>query len=88
MLEIGGNRKFLEFTKLFMIQNEDSDRHSKYYRKACALYREKLVECAEDDLDFIVDETWLDELPQKEGREMVQFNNFAKIEKVTRRYES
>ena len=71
MLEIGGNRKFLEFISLFMIQNEDSDRHSKYYRRACALYRQKLKHCAEEDLHFNVDESWFDELTLFEGYEMI-----------------
>ena len=69
MLEIGGNRKFLEFLQLFMVQNEDSDRHSKYYTQACALYRDKLAQCAELDIDFIVDQSWFEELTITEGYE-------------------
>lgn len=62
MLEIGGNRKFLEFASLFMLRNEDSDRHSKYFTKACAMYRDLLLQSARLDVEFIVDQSWFDEL--------------------------
>lgn len=77
MLQIGGNKKFLEFTQLYMMAKKDSDQHSKYYRKACSMYRDKLAHCAEQDLEFIVDYSWLDELTQADGHEMVNENFFA-----------
>ena len=54
-----------------MIQNEDNDRHSKYYMKACDMYRKKLLQCAEDDCDFVVDQSWFDEMAIDEGYEFV-----------------
>ena len=71
-----------------MMQNDDSDRHSKYYKRACALYRDKLAKCAADDRDFIVDDSWFDELPLTEGHEMLQPNNYAHIKNMNRRYGS
>ena len=87
MLEIGGNRKFLEFVQLYMMQNSDLDRHSKYYKRACGLYRDKLAKCAEEDREFIVDSSWFEELPLTEGHTMLQQNANAHIQKgVERRY--
>lgn len=88
MLEIGGNRKFLEFIQLYMIQNDDSDRHTKYHKKACSLYREKLQECAENDLDFVVSKSWFEELNLADGHDMVQYYNSGQILNIKRRYES
>lgn len=86
MLTIGGNRKFSDFTSLFMIQNEDSDRHSKYYTKACAMYRDRLLQCAELGLDFTVDQSWFDELTLTEGHEMVEYTNLVEhLQQIQRR---
>ena len=67
MLEIGGNRKFLEFIQLYQIKDDDSDRYSKYYTKACAMYRDKLLQCAELDIEFNINKSWLDEMSKSEG---------------------
>ena len=72
MLEIGGNEKFIQFIKLFMIPNEGSDRHSKYFRRACDLYRRKLAQCAELNIEFIVNESWFDQITLTEGNMMLQ----------------
>lgn len=70
-----------------MIQNEDKDRHSKYYKRACAFYRAKLLRCAEYDQEFVVDNSWFDELSLVDAHEMVQ-NNYSQIVNIRRRYES
>ena len=89
MLEIGGNRKFLEFIQLYMMQNSDLDRHSKYFKRACGVYRERLQKAAEEDIDFVVDSSWFDELPLTEGHQMLQQNNNSHMQKdIKRRYES
>lgn len=75
MLEIGGNRKFLEFASIFMLRNEDSDRHSKYFTKACAMYRDFLLQSAQHDVEFTVDQSWFDHLTQIEGHELVDYTN-------------
>ena len=86
MLEIGGNRNFLEFITLFKIQNEESDLYSKYFTKACAMYRDKLAQCAELDIDFIIDKSWFDELPLIEGQQMDQCFDKSSIKAVKRKY--
>ena len=60
-----------------MIQNEDNDRHSKYYMKACDMYRKKLLQCAEDDCDFVVDQSWFDEMTITEGYDSVYKGYFS-----------
>ena len=54
-----------------MIQNEDSDRHSKYHTKACDMYRKKLLQCAKEGYPFIVNQKWFDELTMTEGYDFV-----------------
>lgn len=40
MLRYGGNKQFLEFLKLYDI--EDEPMSTRYYTKACQLYRDRL----------------------------------------------
>ena len=46
------------------------------------MYRDKLVQCAELNIDFIVNQSWLDELTQSEGQEIAQYNNLANIKTI------
>lgn len=71
-----------------MIQNEDSDRHSKYYKRGCALYREKLLHAAEYDQEFVVQNSWFDELNLVDAHEMVQQSYSFQLKNIKRRYES
>lgn len=42
LLKHGGNRRFLEYIKLYEIINNESDRDMKYLTKACEMYRKLL----------------------------------------------
>ena len=46
MLEKGGNRKFLEFIKMYNIKNNKENRDVKFLTKAMEYYRKKLHEAA------------------------------------------
>ena len=55
MLQYGGNRKFLEFQRLYNITSNDKNRHSKYITKAAELYRRLLSEMAIKDCEINID---------------------------------
>ncbi len=47
MLRYGGNNQFLEFLKLYKIENEPVE--TRYFTKACQLYRDRLKQMAENN---------------------------------------
>jgi len=51
MLLYGGNKQFREFLCLYNLENEALE--TRYFTKACQLYRDRLKQMAEQDAVFI-----------------------------------
>ena len=79
MLQYGGNRKFLEFIRLYNITNNDKNRHSKYITKAGELYRRLLSEMAIKDREIEIDQEILRELSVEDGQNLIYDSEYAKI---------
>ena len=45
------------------------------------------MQCAEDGLDFVVDQSWLEELSIPEGHDLIQETSFVPKKHIKRRFE-
>ena len=79
MLQYGGNRKFLEFIRLYNITNNDKDRHSKYITKAVELYRRLLMEMAIKGHEMSVDSEIFKDLNKEDGKTLIYDKEYALI---------
>jgi hypothetical protein len=79
MLQYGGNRKFLEFIRLYNITNNDKDRHSKYITKAVELYRRLLMEMAIKGHEMSVDSEIFKDLNKEDGKTLIYDKEYAEI---------
>lgn len=79
MLQYGGNRKFLEFIRLYNITNNDKDRHSKYITKAVDLYRRLLSEMAIKDIKIPIESWIFNELKLEDGQDLIYDKQYAEI---------
>lgn len=78
----GGNRQFLEFLKLYRLEHEPIN--TRYFTKACQLYRDKLKQMAELNEVFIFNKDLHQMLPLNEGKISiygVHPNNIFEVDK-------
>ena len=69
MLRYGGNRQFFEFLKLYGLEFEPLE--TRYFTKACQLYRDRLKQMAELNQVFIFNKDMHNILPIEEGKQSI-----------------
>lgn len=69
MLKHGGNKKLFDFLRIYQLHNEPME--TRYYTKACQLYRDVLKAAGENDEPFMVTLEFYDNLAREEGKKSI-----------------
>ena len=68
-MKYGGNKKLFDFLRIYQLHNEPIE--TRYFTKACQLYRDILKGAAENGEPFMPTLELYDKLPREEGKKSI-----------------